>query len=152
MYSPPLIMQLAHIFRRSKTTFSWCYDFWTISKKEGSEFGELPWVGPHGWRKWGWVFPSPLMTPCPRTQASVQEQYGRSVSLPVAYSQACGANGEETATPQSGLNMTKKTQKDNSELCRSKKGREMYICGWFMLRCDRKQQNYVKQLSFNKKN
>ena len=32
------------------------------------------------------------------------------------------------------------------------KGREyMYIYGWFMLRFDRKQQNSVKQLSFNKK-
>ena len=28
----------------------------------------------------------------------------------------------------------------------------MYTCGWFMLRFDRKQQNSVKQLSFNKKN
>ena len=27
----------------------------------------------------------------------------------------------------------------------------MYTCGWFMLRFDRKQQNSVKQLSFNKK-
>ena len=27
----------------------------------------------------------------------------------------------------------------------------MYTCGWFMLRFDRKQQNCVKQLSFNKK-
>ena len=27
----------------------------------------------------------------------------------------------------------------------------MYAYGWFMLRCDRKQQNSVKQLSFNKK-
>ena len=27
----------------------------------------------------------------------------------------------------------------------------MYTYGWFMLRFDRKQQNYVKQLSFNKK-
>ena len=25
----------------------------------------------------------------------------------------------------------------------------MYTYGWFMLRFDRKQQNYVKQLSFN---
>ena len=33
------------------------------------------------------------------------------------------------------------------------KGREyMYTYGWFMLRFDRKQQNSVKQLSFNKKN
>ena len=32
------------------------------------------------------------------------------------------------------------------------KGREyMYTYGWFMLRVDRKQQNSVKQLSFNKK-
>ena len=31
-------------------------------------------------------------------------------------------------------------------------GREyMYTYGWFMLRFDRKQQNYVKQLSFNEK-
>ena len=28
----------------------------------------------------------------------------------------------------------------------------MYTYGWFMLRFDRKQQNSVKQLSFNKKN
>ena len=28
----------------------------------------------------------------------------------------------------------------------------MYPYGWFMLRFDRKQQNSVKQLSFNKKN
>ena len=28
----------------------------------------------------------------------------------------------------------------------------MYTCGWFMLRFDRKQQNSIKQLSFNKKN
>ena len=27
----------------------------------------------------------------------------------------------------------------------------MYTCGWFILRFDRKQQNSVKQLSFNKK-
>ena len=27
----------------------------------------------------------------------------------------------------------------------------MYTYGWFMLRLDRKQQNFVKQLSFNKK-
>ena len=27
----------------------------------------------------------------------------------------------------------------------------MYTYGWFMLRCERKQQNSVKQLSFNKK-
>ena len=27
----------------------------------------------------------------------------------------------------------------------------MYTYGWFMLRFDKKQQNYVKQLSFNKK-
>ena len=27
----------------------------------------------------------------------------------------------------------------------------MYTYGWFMLSFDRKQQNYVKQLSFNKK-
>ena len=27
----------------------------------------------------------------------------------------------------------------------------MYTYGWFMLRFDREQQNYVKQLSFNKK-
>ena len=27
----------------------------------------------------------------------------------------------------------------------------MYTCGWFMLRFDRKQQNSIKQLSFNKK-
>ena len=27
----------------------------------------------------------------------------------------------------------------------------MYTCGWFMLRFERKQQNSVKQLSFNKK-
>ena len=35
---------------------------------------------------------------------------------------------------------------------KKKKGRG-YMCtyGWFMLRSDRKQQNYVKQLSFNKK-
>ena len=26
----------------------------------------------------------------------------------------------------------------------------MYAYGWFMLRCDRKQQNSIKQLSFNK--
>ena len=26
----------------------------------------------------------------------------------------------------------------------------MYTYGWFMLRCDRKQQNSIKQLSFNK--
>ena len=35
---------------------------------------------------------------------------------------------------------------------RGSKGRGyMYIYGWFMLRFDRKQQNSVKQLSFNKK-
>ena len=28
----------------------------------------------------------------------------------------------------------------------------MYTYGWFMLKFDRKQQNSVKQLSFNKKN
>ena len=28
----------------------------------------------------------------------------------------------------------------------------MYTCGWFMLRFDKKQQNSVKQFSFNKKN
>ena len=44
-----------------------------------------------------------------------------------------------------------KENSDNSELCWSKKGREMYFYGWFMLRFDRKQQNSVKQLSFNKK-
>ena len=33
------------------------------------------------------------------------------------------------------------------------KGRgQMYTYGWFMLRFDRKQQNPIKQLSFNKKN
>ena len=34
----------------------------------------------------------------------------------------------------------------------SKGRRYMYTYGWFMLRFDRKQQNSVKQLSFNKKN
>ena len=28
----------------------------------------------------------------------------------------------------------------------------MYTCGWFMLKFDRKKENSVKQLSFNKKN
>ena len=27
----------------------------------------------------------------------------------------------------------------------------MYTYGWFMLKFDRKQQNFIKQLSFNKK-
>ena len=31
----------------------------------------------------------------------------------------------------------------------SKGRRYMYNCDWFMLRFDRKQQNYVMQLSFN---
>ena len=33
----------------------------------------------------------------------------------------------------------------------SKEKGHMYTYGWFMLRLDRKQQNSVKQLSFNKK-
>ena len=33
----------------------------------------------------------------------------------------------------------------------SKGMRYMYTYGWFMLKLDRKQQNFVKQLSFNKK-
>ena len=33
----------------------------------------------------------------------------------------------------------------------SKRRGYMYIYGWFMLRSDRKMQNPVKQLSFNKK-
>ena len=28
----------------------------------------------------------------------------------------------------------------------------MYTYGWFMLKFDRKHQNFIKQLSFNKKN
>ena len=39
---------------------------------------------------------------------------------------------------------------DNQERFSKGKG-YMYIYGWFMLRFDRKQQNSVKQLSFNKK-
>lgn len=54
------------------------------------------------------------VTPSAWTQASIQEQYGGSFSLPDAYSQACSADGEETATPQRGLNKTKKTQTTQS--------------------------------------
>ena len=33
----------------------------------------------------------------------------------------------------------------------SRGSRNIYTCGWFMLRFDRKQQNSLKQLSFNLK-